>query len=333
VPGGAPADAPFELNDPLGLRMAVVPVFQCSNDGADISGLGTAFHVDGWGMFLSADHVLSFLRAGTRLVPNTQLEVEVGPGGHALLLLGLGVVFGTVGIPNEHWAPVAGVQVPVSAYDDPLGALRGESTHRVEIDVCSLVAAIDPAARVPASVPVNLNWQPAVGEFVFACGYPQLSPSPLNPQEQQRLVEDGLHGCYGQVTALGRGDSGDRRECMFEVRADWPHGMSGGPVFNSAGEVVAVVSRSLEPVNGAPGVAHAVCLSWVPEVQRLVPRLDRNHPGHRLGYGVVSESPWNLAGVFKEQLEAQQHASRLGVAYRAVRGSFPISLAGSPAGR
>lgn len=41
---------PFEVTDPFGLRKAVVPVFRRDPDGR-IYGMGTAFHVDGWGRF------------------------------------------------------------------------------------------------------------------------------------------------------------------------------------------------------------------------------------------------------------------------------------------
>ena len=50
---------PFLIQDPFGLRKAVVPVFKRSLSG-EIYGMGTAFHVDGWGAFLTAYHVIEF---------------------------------------------------------------------------------------------------------------------------------------------------------------------------------------------------------------------------------------------------------------------------------
>ena len=60
LPFEAPAadPAPFQLDDPFGLRKAILPVFHCEPGSERIVGLGTAFHVDGWGTFLTAAHVV-----------------------------------------------------------------------------------------------------------------------------------------------------------------------------------------------------------------------------------------------------------------------------------
>ena len=47
---------------------------------------------------------------------------------------------------------------------------------------------------------------------------------------------------------------------VFEVEANWPSGMSGGLIFNEAGNVIGVVSRSLAPDDEAPGVGYGACL-------------------------------------------------------------------------
>jgi serine protease Do len=59
VPEGDEGPALFRVQDPFGLRKAVVPIFQA--DSTDIlTGMGTAFSLDPWGSFLSADHVIDF---------------------------------------------------------------------------------------------------------------------------------------------------------------------------------------------------------------------------------------------------------------------------------
>ena len=328
-PAGRPWTAPFLLDDPFGLRKAIVPVFRSDPEG-NIAGLGTAFHVDGWGTFLTADHVVDLLRGPGPFDPNILIEREASTlGDAAVLMLGAGLVFGRVGVPPTLWAPISGVQFLTTEFDNPLGVLRGEGTHRVEIDLCSVQAQFHPNAATPATVKVNLaNWHPTVGDYVFACGYPQLAPRDITPETQRQLVVDGLYGCYGRVTAAGRGEEQSRRNCLFEVEADWPSGMSGGPVFNHAGEVVGIVSRSLGSDGVHRDVAHAVCLSWVPNVGRLVPWLDVANPGYRFAIGVLRRSPWHLAAVCRSLSEADLIAESLGPEYHAAPGVHEIGADG-----
>ena len=63
--------------------------------------------------------------------------------------------------------------------------------------------------------------------------------------------------------------------------------MSGGPVVDLGGNVVGVVSRSLAPADGHPGVGWAVDLTQVPQTF-FAPELDPNNPGCSLGWGVFS---------------------------------------------
>jgi serine protease Do len=330
LPFEAPAadPAPFQLDDPFGLRKAILPVFHCEPGSERIVGLGTAFHVDGWGTFLTAAHVVEPLSEPNGQRTRRSVEVGAASAGTIMLLLGLGLVLGKVEVPSTAWALTTGFKSVRSERDDPLAHLRCEDTQRTDIDLCALDVRFDPLAEIPMSVPIRWEgWQPTVGECVFACGYPQLTPNPVTPEEQQRLIQDGLHGCYGRVTSVGRGEGGDRRECLFEVEADWPPGMSGGPVFNREGHVVGVVSRSTAPDVHHKGVGYAVCLSWVPHIQCLVPRLDSN-PGFRFGVAVYRETPWHLAAVRASISEARQKAGLLGPEYDVGLGSHEIGTDG-----
>lgn len=324
-PAGSAPDVPFLLDDPFGLRKAILPVFRCEPGGQRVFGLGTATHVDGWGTFLTADHVVDFLRPRLLAPKPAVAEQDPSTKGSAVLLLGGGLVYGMVKVPPKLWAPAVGVQLIATEHEDPMSALRGSGTHRVEIDLCSLEARFDPDATIPAALPVNLaTWQPKIGEYVFACGYPQLSPCEVTPEEQSQMVVDGLYGCYGRITATGRGDSDSRRECLFEVEADWPSGMSGGPVFNSSGEVVGVVSRSIAPDADNKGVGYAVCLNWVPGIRRILPRLDPMNPGYRLGVAVFRESPWDLSAVCKSLADARRVAASLEPGWQIATGAHEI---------
>ncbi|WP_175511169.1 serine protease [Collimonas sp. OK307] len=326
-PPGAPL-TPFEIADPFGLRKAVIPVFRREADGR-IYGMGTAFHVDGWGAFLTADHVIDFVRETlpcNGLDPTRVMEMDLSRSAHAVLLLGIGVVFGKVAIPPWAFAPVVSLLTSVAERDDPLANLRGDSAFQVVADLCGMQALFASEAQLPFSVPVRLDgWQPSIGEYVFAVGYPQLQPKDeVGPDTLLAIVKDGIRGAYGRITDVfpeGRGLTNPTP--VFEVEADWQSGMSGGPVFNQQGEVVGIVSRSLVPDGNSKGVGYATCLKWAP-VRELMPSLDAGVPGWRVGYGVLRQKPRHLAGVFKTEIEAARFAISTGDGHQVIFGSHRI---------
>lgn len=306
---------PFDVSDPFGLRKAVVPVFRRDPDGR-IYGMGTAFHVDGWGAFLTADHVIDFIREtlpNTGLYPNRFVDIDPSNQPHAVLFLGIGVVFGTRAIPQRAFAPIVRVLTRIAEWDDPLAALRGNSVFRVAADIAGVQALFSPDARRPHTVTVRLSgWEPTIGEYVFAVGYSQLKPSEnVGDDELRIMVEDGMKGAYGRITAVfPHGRDLANPSPVFEVNADWQSGMSGGPVFNHLGEVVGIVSRSLAPDGASGGVGYATCLGWT-QAHELVPSLDPQSPGKRLGYAVLCRDPWHVARVFQTKNEATRFSESL----------------------
>lgn len=295
-PIGQSRSSPFAADDPFGLRKAVLPVFERDPSGT-LTGMGTAFHVDGWGGCLTAEHVVDFMRAGISLgneVTDFVRGLDPLTRSHPVVMLGLGLVYGKVAIPAWALAPIAEAGAVIGARDDPLADLRGEATNEIALDLAGLVAHVGPETLDPArdrvrTVPVQLTaWTPTVGEHVLAFGYPALRPSTRVSESTLRtLVEDGLFGAYGKITRLfPAGRDAVNKTPVFEVEADWPSGMSGGPIFNETGNVIGVVSRSLAPDGETPGVGYGACLPWVPEARRLAPRVDPDTPGWRLGYGV-----------------------------------------------
>jgi serine protease Do len=240
-------------------------------------------------------------------------------------MLGMGLVYGQAPIPHHAWAPVAAMTSPAVARDDPMALLRGETAYGFEPDVCAMQLIFDQAASLPETLAVRLGpWSPTVGERVLAVGYPQLLPSEVTPQQQRMLVSDGLYGAYGTVTAVGNeGDDVNRRR-RIRVEADWPLGMSGGPVFNEAGEVVAIVSTGIDPTVEHKGIAFAVSMGLLPELNAMLPSLIPGKPGWRRAYAVLRDEPWHLEGVSSFLEEAQTAATRLGSAYRVVFGEHQI---------
>ncbi|MFV8602103.1 S1 family peptidase [Ralstonia pseudosolanacearum] len=278
-----PADgqpfAPFEIYDPFGLRNAIVPVFRQHTDGR-MYGMGTAFHVDGFGGFLTAYHVVDF--------------VEEDHASRPVLFHGMhAVVYGTVVIPSDCFVPATEVVVPMVDVVDPLAALRGQSVREPAIDVASLRASeIGPGARAPQTLPVRTSgWIPRHGEIVLAVGFPELDLSELNDADQSALLTEGMYGAYGRIVAIHpNGVSSSNPTPVFQVESDWPSGMSGGPVFNRSGEVVGIVSRSLRGDPGMVGVGYAAHFAMAPDLPRLMPLLSGCGPGWRSCWGVFSRN-------------------------------------------
>jgi len=99
--------------------------------------------------------------------------------------------------------------------------------------------------------------------------------------------------------------------------------MSGGPVFNSSGEVVGLVSRSLPPDNDSPGVGWATYFDLIPNFNEFVPTLDKLNPRWRRGWAVLKSTSdnWHLAGFFKTEAEAQKLAKSISSDYQVRYGS------------
>lgn len=304
---------PFPIRDPFGLRRAVVPVFQRNPDGTAV-GMGTAFHVDGWGRLLTADHVIDFIRNQhhRQIAPDAEIAVDIERTPHASVLLGYGVVFGTCSIPEGCWASAIRVDAIVAEEDaNPLGVLQGAPRYRIGPDIAAMSVLVLPDAPPFHSVPLNLTNCPKVGDTVLAVGYPELDIRSMAGEDVARYLEEGMFGVYGKVTNIfPNGRDRSHPTPVFEVEADWRPGMSGGPVFNSDGEVIGIVSYSLPPGDGQAGRGYATSIGLIPEAHRLVPTLDPRQVGWRIGYGLLRESATHLAAIVDSEVRAEQLKDR-----------------------
>ncbi|WP_276656659.1 serine protease [Thauera aminoaromatica] len=323
---GAPDGVTFPIHDPFGLRKAVVPVFRREPDGTTV-GLGTAFHIDGWGALLTADHVVEHTRErySKALKPNALIEMDIDQSSHAAILLGYGLVFGTVALPEACWAPISRISAIIQRHDDPMAELRGESAYRVHADMAGMRAHLDPQAPAFHALPVDFRWQPQIGERVLAVGYPELDLTDMTDVQVQTYLKEGMFGAYGTITNLfPSGRDRARPTPAFEVQANWLPGMSGGPVFNRHGNVVGVVSYSLSPSEEALGVGYATYFNAIPDACSLAPSLDVENPGYRRGFGVFCPSPWHLAQVTQTWRDAETARARLGNDYEIAWGSHRL---------
>lgn len=268
---------PFRIQDPFGLRNAIVPVFREDTSGR-IYGLGTAFNTNQFGVFLTAHHVIDFVEYTTQSRPLLFLSM------HAL-------GYGTTTIPDDCFVPVSGVHFPTMDSENPFAQLLGKPERKVAMDLAVLQAsALGPGVRQPQTLKVRVNdWQPKVGEMVLAIGYSELDLSELGTDAQSMLLTEGMYGAYGEILEVYPCGVGSANPSpVFLVDTEWPSGMSGGPVFNRAGEVIGIVSRSVQADVDLPGRGFAVDLGRSHEIQVFAPNLDA--PGWQVCWGLFLEN-------------------------------------------
>jgi len=314
--------SPFPIQDPFGLRKAIVPIFKRDLKG-DLLGMGTAFHIDGWGTFLTADHVIDFARENSKFSKNWKELLPISTGDHPILFLGLGLVYGSPTIPVEAFSVVKHIIQVMREKDDPLATLKGEIQSENALDLAVMSAVFKPKAEIPHWLQIRVTgWVPSIGDIVLAIGFPELNYEKLSDSEQKALLSEGMCGVYGRIRKIHpQGTSTVNLTPVFEVEGYWPSGMSGGPVFNSAGEVVGLVSRSLEPDGNLPGVSFATCFSLISNFDKLTPTIDIPNPMWRKGWAVLKREPWDMAGFFKSEDDAYKLLESVDSEYKVEYGS------------
>jgi len=307
----------FLIQDPRGLRKAIVPVFLEEDSG--IQGMGTAFHVDGWGTFLTAAHVIyeamkkgpikkSDLKTGWL---NSQL-FEKRPS----LLLGQGLVYGSV---QADLAPIDGGYLVLRESDKPLSNELEMTADIAVVHISSL-----PLPEIISTLPLRLSRrQPQCGENVLAIGFPELITRPI--EDVTYFLSEGMYGAYGQIIKFHpKGTNKTSPTPVIEIQGNWTPGMSGGPVFNQKGEVIGIVSRSIAPDGEDVGHGYGACFQLMPWIRRFLPTVDPSNPCWRLGWAVIRSKPWHLAGFFRSEEEALPHMKTLGPDYQVIFGSNRI---------
>lgn len=307
----APDDNAFEptlIQDPFGLRKAVVPLFLAA--GEQFVGAGSAFHVDFWGNLLSADHVISDMRARHRLAASSSgqnVNFKFGPDDwHSYVINGVGLVFGTVGLPPGAISLVRSVYSEVVDRDDPIAQMRGERVVQAAADLAYL-RVTEPPPKMVGTIPIRLSgWRPRRGEWVCALGYPELDAKRSVSRENVVTLSERMHYAFGQIADAHPTGRGTDTNPVVEVRCNWPSGMSGGPVFNQAGEVVGVVSRSLAAAEGEDaGTGVFTALQLIPRIDTRFPTVDPINPIRREGWAVFEAESGRLLGFYESETHAR----------------------------
>lgn len=274
----------YVVQDPQ-LRARILPLLRFDPHAASDrpSGHGTAFRIDPWARCATAYHVLEDLFEVDRLGKAISLKDDI-----RLVALDVdGKGYGLLPIPTDAWRPME-ASFSYFRIDKPF-AQPARLRNLIELMALSILPAV-PRAQGTPYLPVDLRrWRPTVGEQVMAIGYPDLDRA--RPGEHQddpdRPFHLTLYASVGAITDIEPADS--KRENpwpLLRVNANWPSGMSGGPVFNQAGQVIGIVSAGFEGEGGATATFFS---SWdIPE--RIFTSLDRNNPGRFMNWGAFDAS-------------------------------------------
>src|SRR5437899_2131483 len=191
LPSHGEDDRFFCLQDPFGIRKAIVPVFRMGLDG-DLQGFGTAFAIDPWGHFITADHVVAEVRNRATVSRQQDGWTAVMPRDESLvLILSFGLAFGTVAIPPTAMVRISKTWSPAFEGDDPLAALDG-SIDVKPVDLCFLTIS-RPASGMVANLPfVSRPTGPRVGDVVVAIGFPGIKTFRGDADQARTIIEDGM---------------------------------------------------------------------------------------------------------------------------------------------
>ncbi|WP_363325365.1 serine protease [uncultured Methylobacterium sp.] len=261
------SDGLFLVQDPE-LRSKILPLFSFDPQQPDNRprGEGTTFRIDPWSRCVTAYHVLEDLfqadRTGTQAILRPDIRLA------ALELHGLAI--GTPPIAADAWRPLSGCHALVAVETLPLGTPR--LRNLTELVLLEIHSSKFNASRTPY-LPLDLQrWWPRSGERVLALGYAGLDKT---ESRDDRPISQYMYGSFGKITDIERADGSRGRPWpIFRVAADWPGGMSGGPVFNEAGHVVGIVSAGI-----AGGVGTATFFAGWDLPAQMMCSIDPINPG------------------------------------------------------
>lgn len=224
---------------------------------------------------MTADHVIADTRVQGTMTRTRGETIEASLPAHVGLvaLHGCGLVYGAVGLPSDAFRLIDKIWSPALPGNDPLAQLRGRPQY-LPIDLAFLTTPA-PSKRATRNLLLRSHPpRPKIGDLVVTVGFPRIDTFIGSDEAARTTISEGMMAAYGRVVDLhidGRDLSNPTP--LFEVEANWPSGMSGGPVFNAFGEVIGLVSRSIEPQEaGGLGTGWATMLqafpglaSWAPE--------------------------------------------------------------------
>lgn len=259
-----------------------MPLFSFNPDDPEQrpKGHGTAFRVDPWSCCATAFHVLEDILQVNRSDSAISLRQDINLA--ALAVSGTG--YGVIPVSEDSWRPFAGT-FGFARIRQPL---VGEARIRNLTELMAL-------RRVHRQRVIARTFLTFLSTFLSGT---QVSASPFWRWVTQDLDDDDddkrrfggarpiskyLYGSVGVITDVESADATRSSPWpIIRIDANWPGGMSGGPVFNEAGNVVGVVSTGFQRVRGAAATFFS---GWDMPTRVFTSKIDPSNPGAFLCWG------------------------------------------------
>jgi len=265
------------------VRSRVLPLFGFDPQNPDQrpTGFGTAFRVDPWSRCVTAFHVSEELFD----INPVNREIVLSPNLRLCALEMPELGYGLMRVPREAWRPIAEAY---ALYDIDESALVCVRLRNLTELIVLRIRPSAPTDNLMPYYPLDLrNWHPRVGERVMALGYAGLDIEPHENASPIRPIDSPLYASIGEIIDIEPADPNRRRSWpIIRVNANWPGGMSGGPVFNENGHVIGIVSTGCEGMGGASATFFS---GWRAPEQTLG-SIDPDRPGYFLCWGAFNES-------------------------------------------
>jgi serine protease Do len=289
----------FLIQEPE-LRVRILPLFAFDKASPEerVVGQGTCFRFDPFARCATAFHVFEevFYLGGAN-----GREMRVKQDRIIVALELEGIAFGAPPIRRDQWRAISGAFSNVAIDTPPLAAPALRNLTEL---LCLLILPSSPKPNGTEFLNVDLTtWKPSVGQVVLGIGYPNLDKE--EGGSDARPISQYMYGAFGRITDIEPLDLKRSRPWpMIRVSADWPGGMSGGPVFNSTGDVIGVISAGIDATNSTAMVFGG----WGKAFQTF-PTVDRASPGRFVCFGVL-DAEEKLLGVSASREEAGSVAAQ-----------------------
>lgn len=268
------------------LKSRCLPIFTHNPNTADrVIGLGTSFRVDPNSWCLTAFHLLDRMwadfdeiAAGSKIAVSDDIAISA-----------LEVPFAVYGspqpVPSSSWRPIRHLSALFGGRENPSDFSGRRNTVNIN-ELLGLSIPPSDTSEVPYWPVKFRGLTPKVGDKVMGLGYANLDLSAEGKfKSDSDFLEAKLFASLGKVTeVLPLNPNSTRPWPLIRVKADWPGGMSGGPVFDKSGNVIGVVSTSATAAHSKDVISSAAICVGAHIQAGFLPHLDRDNPGWFRGH-------------------------------------------------